>query len=136
MSVKKKLVLALALFSSLGFAQTSQKALRESADVQMGPRALLLSGGDVDSRSGVYIIEFPEPNDCVVLGPIEAKSRSFALYRAISKGGFTLKPSDGGGLTVWTIEEWSQLTTEPWYAEFKARHEKRCNPATSTKDGG
>src|ERR1700691_5427289 len=86
-------------------AQQSDTALRKSIDVKLAPRSLLLTGGDVDSKTGSYIIEFPSPNDCVILGPVKAQSRSFALYRAVSEGGFTLKPGDGG-LTVWTIEEW------------------------------
>ncbi len=111
-------------------AQHSEKELRESIDAQLGPRSLLLSGGDVDSPSSRYIIEFTSPNECVQLGPIKAKSRSFALYRAVSQGGFSLKRGDGG-LTVWTIEEWEGLKQKPWYPEFAEAHAKRCKPPTS-----
>jgi hypothetical protein len=104
---------------------TDETTLRQSIDVKLAPRSLLLSGGDVDSPSGKYLIDFPPPNECVQLGPIEASSRSFALYRAISQGGFTLKPASGG-LTVWTIEEWNALTKGKWYAEFKKAHDAKC----------
>jgi hypothetical protein len=104
---------------------TDETALRQSIDVKLAPRSLLLSGGDVDSPSGKYLIDFPPPNECVQLGPIRANSRSFALYRAISQGGFTLKPASGG-LTVWTIEEWNALAKGKWYAEFKKVHDAKC----------
>lgn len=73
------------------------------------------------SRSSQYFISFPTPNDCYI-GPIEASSRSQALYRGISKGGFTLKPSKAG-LTVWTFEEWQEskarfgVQRPEWFSE-------------------
>lgn len=125
-----KAIVALVMLCSMAATHSSEKTLRESADVTMGPRSLLLSGGDVDSPSGRYMISFPAPNDCVQLGTIEAATRSLALYRAVSKGGFTLKPSDAG-LTVWTIEEWEKVKTESWYPQFKEASAKRCGPTKS-----
>jgi hypothetical protein len=123
--MKRIVFAALLLLAMGGVAQDSDAALREGIDAQLAPRSLLLAGGDLDSPSGRYVIEFPPPNECVVLAPILAKSRAFALYRAVSAGGFTLKPSDAG-LTVWTIEEWDSLKKEPWYPDLAAAHEKTC----------
>jgi hypothetical protein len=118
------------LLASLALAQDSDKALRDSIDVRVGPRSLLLRGGDVDSPSGQYMIEFPFPNECVILGPIKAQSRSFALYRAMSRGGFKLKPSQAA-ITVWTVEEWNDDEASSWWPQYSKAHAKRCGPATS-----
>jgi len=122
----KSLLLILGLLGGMAGGQDSPSALRQSIDAALAPRSLLLSGGDLDSLSGSYVIEFPAPNDCLSLGPIKAKSRAFALYSAVSQGGFTLKPAEGG-LTVWTIEEWNALKTESWYPAFAAAHDKKCS---------
>lgn len=95
-----------------------------SQDRALAPRSSLLTGeADKPSASGVYVISFPPPNDCVSLGEIRARSRSEALYRRISEGGFTLKPGRGG-LTVWTIEEWNDFEKEG--PEFVRENTKRC----------
>lgn len=70
----KKLALFAALLLSCA-AAGQPESQRYSIDVQIGPRALLLSGRlVVDSPSGRYIIEFPYPNNCVTIGPINAAS--------------------------------------------------------------
>ena len=107
----KKLICAILLCSAVLWSRSSDDSLRESIDAEIAPRSLLLTGGNMDSRSGRYVITFSMPNDCLTLGPIEAKSRSFALYRAVSRGGFTLQPAQGE-LTVWTIEEWEGMKKE------------------------
>jgi hypothetical protein len=124
-TMKRILLASLLTWSLAGSTQDSHKLLRQSIDVKLAPRSLLLTGGDLDSRSGRYMIEFPHPNECTVLGPIKAESRAFALYRAVSRGGFTLKSSDSG-LTVWTVEEWDALKKESWYPSLAAAHEKEC----------
>jgi hypothetical protein len=101
----------------------SDETLRQSADAQMAPRALLLTGGPLDSDRGLYVIEFPFPNECLSLPPIPASSRPMALYRAVSQGGFSLLPSKAG-LTVWTIEEWESFVKEN--PKFVAEFKKHC----------
>ena len=123
------LFLMMAVFIQPILGQSDDK-LRQSADAKMAPRSLLLSGGPLDSVRGIYVIEFPHPNECLTIPPIKASSRSMALYRAVSKGGFTLLPSDAG-LTVWTIEEWEDLTHAEWYAKFAKQREGHC--ATNVK---
>jgi len=93
-------------------------------DSALAPRASLLEGtADQPSAKGVYVVTFPPPNECVNLGEIRATSRTAALYRAVSKGGFSLKPATGG-LTVWTIEEWSGFEKEA--PEFIKEQKKHC----------
>jgi hypothetical protein len=93
-------------------------------DAALAPRASRLTGSAYEpSAKGVYIITFPSPNDCVDLGKIHAISRTEALYKAVSKGGFSLKPSDAG-LSVWTIEEWDDFAKDN--PDFLKEGEKRC----------
>ena len=75
------------------------------------------------SKSGYYVVTFPPPNECVGNKPIAAVSREDALYRFVSRGGFTLKPGVGS-LTVWTLEEWNQFKTDD--PEFWAQQVEHC----------
>lgn len=95
-------------------------AVALSQNSELGPRSMARLES---SASGEYLISFPPPNECVSLGKITASSREQALYRAVSKGGFTLKPGRGG-LTVWTVEEWNDLDKE--HPEFAKELEKHC----------
>ncbi len=114
------------LMASVAWGQKlSDQSLRETADAHMAPRTLLLEGGPLDSAKGVYVIEFPPPNECVEIAAVRASSRSMALYSAVSRGGFTLLLSNAG-LTVWTIEEWTKMTHESWYANFAKQHAEHC----------
>lgn len=119
-----KLAWTVVLIVATGWGQTDYAA-RNSDDAKMAPRSLLLTGGPLDSARGLYVIEFPPPNECVEIAPVRATSRPMALYTAVSNGGFALKVGRGG-LTVWTIEEWEALRKESWYSKFKAQKDEHC----------
>ena len=68
------------------------------------------------------MVTFPSPNECLTLGPITANSRVQALYLAMSKGGFSLKLSEGG-ISVWTLEEWNNFTeSNPAFVKQMKEH--------------
>ena len=134
------LVLALLCFAAavilaamVAGAQTTNNELRNSSDAKMAPRSLLLTGGPLDSKRGVYVVGFPFPNECVEIPPVKATSRSMAIYKAVSLGGFTLLPSEGG-LTVWTIEEWEALKKKAWYPEFARKRAEDCSSKSPTSE--
>ena len=78
-------------------------------EIMMMPRGSRLFGIEIDGpKINEYVIEFPSPNDSVRLGPIKASSRAEALYIAVSRGGFALARSNGGGLAVWTRDEYNE----------------------------
>ncbi len=100
----------------------TQAARKLSSDEQLAPRAALLEGTAADtSPSGKYVITFPQPNECVVLRA-SGDSRFEALYRAVSLGGFSLKPGNGG-LTVWTAEEMDAFEkSDPGFVKAQNEH--------------
>lgn len=95
-------------------------------DRKLAPRSLYPSA-DVSAR-GLYVITFPPPNECLERKPIEASSRTVALYIFVAEGGFTLNKSKAG-FTVWTIEEWEAWQKEA-PPEFVADMKKRCHKET------
>ena len=57
-------------------------------------------------RPVTHVVTFPPPNECVIL-KVAAANEIEALYVAVSRGGFSLKRSDGG-LSVWSIGDWAR----------------------------
>lgn len=112
--MKKELILLVLFYSAICLGQ----------DRSLAPRGSLLTGSaDEPSARGIYVITFPPPNECVDLGKIRASSRVEALYIAVSKGGFSLKPSNHS-LSVWTIEEWDDFAKEA--PDFLKEQEEHC----------
>lgn len=104
-------------------------------ETELAPRASVLRGtAHYLSATDQYMVTFPPPNQCVILGPVHAASRLDALYQAVSRGGFSLFKSDGG-LTVWTIEEWNEAMKriKQMDANFLERHYAECRGQEETK---
>lgn len=97
-------------------------ASSDSTERRLAPRSTLLTGtAEAPSEKGDYVITFPPPNNCVQLHVhVDGGSRADALYKAVSRGGFSLKAGNGG-LTVWTAEEWVEVPQR-----FKAESSKAC----------
>lgn len=93
------------LCGALLLAVGARASNRLSVEEEIAPRSAILDGtANVPSLSGRYVVTFPPPNQCVVIH-VAGSSRTQALYVAVSKGGFALKPGQGS-LSVWTEEEW------------------------------
>jgi hypothetical protein len=122
-------IMSLSLIAAVGRAQS---AAAPTFDMQIAPRSSMLTGtAKQGSESGLYVITLPPPNECLIVKPIAASSRSAALYHWVSSGGFSLLPSTAG-LTVWTIEEYKEATAtlgRQWYVD-KA---KRCEAKKEVK---
>jgi hypothetical protein len=104
----KRAVLVAVVMAGIGLSCIGQ-ATASDEGVALAPRSARLTGSAYrGSKKGLYVITFPSPNECVTLGHVRAGSRATALYKAFSKGGFSLQELDSA-LTVWTAEEWDDF---------------------------